>query len=187
MAKYTLLFKEYMDVGELPTSIDKIEMLLPGFKDAFIARNLYKEIGAETLELFKNRLDAVALRIYPKLKAQIDVRDAGINGRNRKDTETRNLATYGTFDKGEINTVNRNLAHAPINTPLNNEDVTDGSSQNVNSGQDVTHATDTGTIVREYEEQNIDTSISWAEFNERFNNLFSETLRAFDCCFLGVW
>lgn len=207
MAKYTILFKDYMDVGSLPASIDTIEDVLPGFTQAFIARNKYKEIGAETIEAFENRLDAVALRIYPSIKARLDVKDAAVNGRNRSETtkttkegrnsQTRQGQTDGTFDKGNIDTVQRNVAHAPITTVLNNEDVIDGSINTVSSGTDTTHATnsertegsntDTTTTTHEYTENNVDTSIAWAELNERFNGIFEETLRAFDCCFLGVW
>lgn len=193
MAKYTLLFKDFEDAGgELPASFALLEGLFPtSFIAVFNARNAYKEIGAETIAEFENRLDAKALEIYPRIKALVDAQTAGVKGRNRKETTIQELTQTldGTFDKGQITRISRNLAHAPITEPLNNTDVVDGMSQDETSGQDLNHSesTNAGTITREYEENNVDTSLAWADFVDRFKGIFEECLKAFDVCFLGVW
>ena len=76
--RITITLEEYFNGGyTLPENIDKfIELEISdvkyNIKDMFTKRNLYKEIGSETQELFKHNLDVLiddALALYnPQLK-----------------------------------------------------------------------------------------------------------------------
>lgn len=188
MAIYTLLFKDYKDAGGLlPASFTQLNELFDNvgldFAGAFDARFAFREIGAETLSQFENMLDAKARLIYPQIKSDLDAQSKAVDGRKRTETTTQDLTN--TAVKGGIKSVTRNLAHAPITTPLNDADVVDGASQSTDFDDDVN--TSTGTIIREYDESSIDDSIRYAELQERFKYVFQDALRAFDGCFLGVW
>lgn len=58
MANFTELFSEYLKTHEVPSVLDKLPPDESGktFKERFIERNYYKEIGSETEELFEMHL-----------------------------------------------------------------------------------------------------------------------------------
>lgn len=68
MAKYTQLLSEWLDGGgELPAVFDTIE----GFKELFVANFIDREIGFETPNLFKIKLDLRANLVIPAYQSRI--------------------------------------------------------------------------------------------------------------------
>ena len=73
MAKYTMLLAEYLQKGgQLPASFS----LIQGFEDLFIAKYCDKEIGFETDELFRIKLEYKANLLIPMYKQRIDMLSA---------------------------------------------------------------------------------------------------------------
>lgn len=58
MANFTEYFSKYLETHDVPSSLDKMPLDENGktFKQRFIERNYYKEIGSETEELFTMHL-----------------------------------------------------------------------------------------------------------------------------------
>lgn len=196
MAKYTILYKEYKDAGgKLPASFTQLVELWGNegfdFGGAFEARNLLREIGQETLDAFYDRLDAKARQIYPRVKMSLEALTTAAKGRTRKETTTQNLTgqTDSTFDKGQVKQTRNHYQHPLTVGALNGSETTDGDEVTTTSGADTQNTTTTngGTITREYEENTIDTALAYADLVDRYRNIFEDTLRAFDGCFLGVW
>jgi hypothetical protein len=67
MAKYTILFGEYLQTNELPTIFDEIT----GFSDLFVLKYIDHEIGFETEWLFEQKLLGRANLVIPIYKQRL--------------------------------------------------------------------------------------------------------------------
>lgn len=136
MAKYTETLAEYMNNGgELPAVFDTIN----GFSDLFVAKYIDREIGSETEDLFKIKLELKANLVIPAYKARIDEKAelkelllhpskkrvrSGNTTRTREGTISH---TTGLADNETITTRNGSIVHTIDGTDTgspNNQTVT---------------------------------------------------------------
>ena len=96
MAKYTELFAEYLESGgELPVAFKDID----GFEDLFVAHYCDKEIGFETEDLFKIKLEEraeIVIPIYVKLIESYEEAFSTINDPTKKHTRTFDIGSQNS-------------------------------------------------------------------------------------------
>ena len=78
MSKYTELLSEYLENNELPTIFDEIA----GFKEQFTIYFLDREIGFETEDLFKFKLENYANVLIPLYKVRLQQLTQAITNAN---------------------------------------------------------------------------------------------------------
>lgn len=128
MAKYTILFSEYLaDGGTLPTIFANIS----GFEDLFVARYCDKEIGFETEALFNIKLEERAELVIPAYVTLLEkYNQAWASLGNPTKTRTRTFtagAQAGQTTNLPINSVNATPSQTSrtdsyIDTDINVED-----------------------------------------------------------------
>ncbi len=130
MAKYTMLFAEYLqqDGRSLPAVFDQIA----GFSDFFVAHYCDKEIGFETDELFAIKLEERAKIIIPIYKRRIEYYEHALTNLN----ETIKKRTR-TYNAGEQNGEEFTL-------PVNAQDVSPSKTSKTGTYTDVTTESDEG-------------------------------------------
>ena len=112
--RITITLKEYLDGGySLPENIHKFITLDVdeneyNINDMFIQRNLYKEIGNETQELFKHNLTTLIDEALVMYNPQLKLLNENYNNlTNRKTTETtQGEATRNNNNKNYLNPAN---------------------------------------------------------------------------------
>lgn len=168
MAKYTELFAEFLNSGgTLPTAFSEIE----GFEDLFVARYCDKEIGFETEDIFKIKLEERAAIIIPAYVKRIAATDAAwlvVTDPTR--TQTR------TYDSGEKRTSTTSL-------PLNSQNAQPTQMGKADAYQDVD-----STV---FEGMTPDEAIRRAEYFQRLDGtpwiLLDACLREFENLFMKVY
>lgn len=168
MAKYTELFAEYLESGgELPAAFSQIE----GFEDLFIARYCDKEIGFETEDLFRIKLEERAAVIIPAYVKRIAATEAAwllVNNPERKQVRT--------FESGEKKTATRSL-------PLN--------AQTAQPTQTGTADAFTDTDTTDYSGVTPDEAIRRAEYLQNLDGtawiIIDACLREFENLFMKVY
>lgn len=168
MAKYTELFAEYLESGrELPAAFKDID----GFEDLFVARYCDKEIGFETEDLFKIKLEERAAIIIPAYVKRIEATEAAwliVTDPTRKQTRT--------YTSGEKQTATRLL-------PLN--------AQTAQPTQTATAQAYVDTDVSESEGLTPDEAIRRAEYFQKLDGtawiLLDACLREFENLFMKVY
>lgn len=111
MAKYTELLSEYLaGGGELPTAFDEID----GFKDLFIGYFCDHEIGFETEELFKIKLETRANLVIPDYLDHINNAQTAFNAMINP-TKTRRTDVHGGEQRSEQTNLPINLQTAQPN------------------------------------------------------------------------
>lgn len=133
MSKYTELLSEYLENNELPSIFNEIE----GFKEQFTSYYIDSEIGFETEELFKIKLENYANILIPLYKIRLEQIAKAITNANNpiktiydKYTTTFNIGkTKGTitnlpFDSqvAEPNAINENDATTNTETKEQNHE-----------------------------------------------------------------
>ena len=170
MAKYTMLFNDYLKEGfEIP-SFEEID----GFKEQFIAHFCDREIGIETPYLFATKLDARAKRVMPFYAKLVE-------------TQTRYLDLLKVPIKTHyfkediitnVGTQKNSVTELPIDaTTANPSAVTD-----VGARADSSH--------REYEDKeegtnNINDILT--ALNSQVDNIIDKCLNEFDSLFMQVF
>lgn len=97
MAKYTILYKDYLEDHVQPTIFSEIE----GFSDLFFATYCDREIGFEVEDTFELKLEALANLVIPVYKTKIEnVRNALASITNNKVT-TKTKTTDLPIDSDE--------------------------------------------------------------------------------------
>lgn len=161
MAKYTELFIEYVQGGgTLPALFDEIE----GFEDLFIQRFCDYEIGYETEELFKVKLDLKASLVIPVYKDRISKIN---NYLNKINTPSKTI----TQNYGETKASTTEL---PI-------DATTAEPSLINQNDEYTNE----QIESDYSINNIITMLKY--LHKEDSNILEELLNEFKTCFLGVY
>lgn len=168
MAKYTELFAEFLNSGgELPAAFSQIE----GFEDLFVARYCDKEIGFETEDIFKIKLEERAAIIIPAYVKRIAATEAAwlvVTEPTR--TQTR------TYDSGEKRTSTTSL-------PLNSQTAQPTQMGKADAYQDVD-----STV---FEGMTPDEAIRRAEYFQRLDGtawiLLDACLREFENLFMKVY
>lgn len=168
MAKYTELFAEFLNSGgTLPTAFSEIE----GFEDLFVARYCDKEIGFETEDIFKIKLEERAAIIIPAYVKRIAATEAAwlvVNDPTR--TQTR------TYDSGEKRTSTTSL-------PLNSQTAQPTQTGKADAYQDVD-----STV---FEGMTPDEAIRRAEYFQHLDGtawiLLDACLREFENLFMKVY
>ena len=101
MAKYTMLFKDFIEAGgQYPACFADIE----GLQDAFYGRYCVSEIGFETPSIFQIRLEAKANELVPFYKEKMTLASAqyvGMLTPSKLETITHEYGQAHTATKGE--------------------------------------------------------------------------------------
>ena len=101
MARYTMLFKDFIEAGgQYPACFAEIE----GLQDAFYGRYCVSEIGFETPSIFQIRLEAKANELVPFYKEKMTLASAqyvGMLTPSKIETITHEYGEAHTLTKGE--------------------------------------------------------------------------------------
>ncbi len=166
MAKYTELLVDYMKDNELPSIFSEIE----GFKDLFIKRFCDHEIGFETEELFKTKLDLTATTMIPLFKEKIE--NVKIAMKNALDPSK---STNSKINNGKRKSKIKDL-------PINSDG--EGIDPNQISEQDATE--DHSEIVEKG--SNGQDAIAIAKFfNDKIRSIMVECLNEFQSLFMQIY
>lgn len=173
MAKYTELLAEYLQGGGLlPASFSQID----GFENLFIGRYCDHEIGFETEELFKIKLETKAELLIPKYKKRIDL-----------------LTSYYTKAENptkvfyERATTQYNMGQQKIKTTeLPFDSAT--AEPNIINQNDAYQNDDNREVRREENGETTDEVMRMLEFlNKAINPLIEKLLNEFKDLFMGVY
>lgn len=173
MAKYTMLFADYLERGgALPSSFS----LITGFEDLFKKHYCDKEIGFETELLFAMKLEEYA-DIYMQLYA---------------DKLTRLTAAFGLFDAGakirytqEYKTFTGGAQHAettelPFDSATAEPSLLNDSNEYTNNDTRATTENETGGTLDELQRR--------LEYvNQRAHSIIKDLLDVFKPLFMGVY
>lgn len=173
MAKYTMLFAEYLaNGGALPSSFALIE----GFENLFIGEYCDHEIGFETDELFKIKLEHKANLLIPIYEEHIRLR-----------AEYWTRASNPTKVRYEKATTQYNMGEQQISTtelPLDSETATPNVINKTNSYIN----DDVKELRHEENGETLDEVIKMINFlNNDVNELIQKLLKEFKPLFMGVY
>lgn len=92
--RITITLKDYLDGGyELPTEFDQFynitifDTMYYNIRDMFITRNLYKEIGSETQELFKHNLGVLVNSAVSKYNFKLKLFEENVSNLMKRTVE----------------------------------------------------------------------------------------------------
>ncbi len=188
-ASYTEFLRDYLINNDLPASLGDADNVFDcDFTEEFTQYYLMREIGFETEELFKQKLNIQCDIMLPyyiekatKLKTLFD--DIFENGYTI--TQTNNLTS------AVINDVSTDV-RIDYNTPAGQTtkelpaSALSGGSENTNTRNG--SSTNTGTITTVYSKNPRYNSLdALTKFQEEFKNIKLECLQAFDCLFMQVY
>ena len=173
MAKYTMLLAEYLQKGgQLPASFS----LIQGLEDLFVAKYCDHEIGFETDELFRIKLEYKANLLIPMYKQRIDMLSAYW-------TKAEN-PTKVFYEKSTTLTNIGNQKNTTTDLPFNSV------TAEPNSISDLGERQDTGKteIRREENGETADEVLRIIDFlNKEVNPLIEKLLNEFKTLFMGVY
>lgn len=173
MARYTMLFKDFIEAGgQYPACFAEIE----GLQDAFYGRYCVSEIGFETPSIFQIRLEAKANELVPFYKEKMTLASAqyvGLLTPSKLETITHEYGQAHTATNGES-----------MDLPTDAETFTDPTTKT---------ATDTTTDERTDTDTH-ETGLSATErlevierLNEIKKPIMTELLNQFQSLFMGVY
>ena len=118
MNRITITLKEYLDGGYgLPSNIEKfyelsIDNNIYNVREMFIKRNLYKEIGSETQELFMHNLSVLIDEALTEFNPRLKILNENFNDLMKRTIEetTHSEASGNTNDKNYLNPANATAA-----------------------------------------------------------------------------
>ena len=173
MAKYTELLAEYLQGGGLlPASFAQID----GFENLFVGRYCDHEIGFETEELFRIKLEHKADLLIPKYKERIDL-----------------LASYWTKAENptkvyyERATTQYNMGQQKIKTTELPFDASTAEPNIINQN-DAYQNDDDREVRREENGENVDDVLKMLDFlNKAVSPLIEKLLNEFKDLFIGVY
>ena len=203
MAEYTITFKKYLDEyakGEAGYIIPFIDDFPPfslgnlnyNFKDMFISRNLYKEIGAETPEMFSHYLEQVmretAVKYVPKINIYIENFNNTVKRIQKLErTETKTYNTMNTNTSKYDHTINDKSYLNPINGDTDklqsrneNTNITNNLDKNTKTGNDTINKSDDYMLAMFQSNADILKKVMEIE------NIYMEALYHLDILFMGV-
>lgn len=164
MAKYTETFAEYLENGaELPAVFEEIN----GFTDLFIAHFCDKEIGFETENLFKIKLEASASIHIPFYKKKIELYENALLRLNNPEKEQTRVYESGV--KNGSTTI----------LPINSMNATPSQTSKTDAYVDTETVTNRG--------ETPDEAIKRAEYINNIKNIIEECLSRFDNLFMKVY
>lgn len=173
MAKYTMLFAEYLERGGLcPASFS----LIQGFEEIFKKHYCDKEIGFETEALFFMKLDEKA-DIYMQKYADKISRIATAWGVFDSPAKVRYTEEYKTFNGGAQKAKTTEL-------PFDSEE----AEASLINDTDAYENNDTRATTEKETGETHDEAIRTIEFlNGKVRNLIVDLLNEFKTCFMGVY
>ena len=173
MAKYTMLLAEYLQKGgQLPASFS----LIQGFEDLFIAKYCDKEIGFETDELFRIKLEYTADLIMKSYADKIATRAIYWT----KATNPTKTYYEKTTTLSNIGAQKNKTTDLPFNSV----------TAEPNSISDLGERQDTGEVEirREENGETADEVLRIIDFlNKEVNPLIEKLLNEFKDLFMGVY
>lgn len=173
MAKYTMLLAEYLAKGgQLPASF----ALVAGFEDLFIGRYCDSEIGFETDELFKIKLEAKAneiMQTYADRIAKITTAWTEYDNPVKVIEENENKTFDAGAQKGSTTELPFNSANVEPNTITNTDAYTNEEER--------------GTTRREHGATYDEAEKRLLFLNREVNTLIQKCLNEFKPLFMGVY
>lgn len=206
MAKYTELLSEYLaSGGELPAAFAQIE----GFEDLFVAEYIDREIGYETPELFKIKLELLANLVIPPYLARITALENVSNkiiAPNKKRVRTGNTertrggqiinaTTNGTPDARETTVKTYDLPTAGTLDPANQwgapsqvNITTEQMTENTESYKDYKENENYNNITDSEEGLTSSEALAIKEaYEKEIINLKVQLLKEFNTCFMVIF
>ena len=173
MAKYTMLLAEYLQKGgQLPASFS----LIQGFEDLFIAKYCDKEIGFETDELFRIKLEYTADLIMQSYADKIATRAIYWTKANNS-TKTYYEKTTTLSNIGAQKNKTTDL-------PFNSVDAEPNSISDLGERQDTGEV----EITKQDDNDTLDELMRMLDFlNKDVNTLVQKCLNEFKPLFMGVY
>lgn len=172
MAKYTILFGEYMkEAGRtLPAEFSQIE----GFSDLFVGHFCDREIGFETEELFNIKLQTRSTLVMPYYikKIQLQTKYLGLLNTPIKTTYFEEDVTANL---GEQNTSTTELPY----------DVQTAKPSTINKAEETTNTNHREGNNRE--EGTTDINAILNALNHNVSMILKDLLKEFDTLFMGVY
>ena len=172
MSKYTELLSEYLENNELPTIFDEIA----GFKEQFTMYFLDREIGFETEDLFKFKLENYANFLIPLYKVRLQQLTQAITNANNPIKVFYDKYTT-TFNLGETKASITNL---PFDSQVAQPKVINESTPTIN----------TETKEQNHEEKGTTTLEAYELLDKLNTSVYSvilELLERFDICFMQTY
>lgn len=210
MAKYTQLYIDYLlNGGQNPTVFTNIE----NFENRFIERYCDSEIGFETPELFKLKLEAKANVVIPfyveKLNIYKNLLEKYKEYKGREITETTSNSRDKVYNYGETveqsngTGTNGVIQNKTWELPLLNANLEENAPQNVTKQDEFTNTTIGTTTRNAYENKDSDDfsqsfnhneNLSNSEIQQQIqfilsqkNNIINECLNEFNSLFMQIW
>lgn len=197
-AEHTEFFTEYIAnnggaENALPSLFDKVPNItiddeVTTFKDAFILNFCDREIGFETEELFKLKLESRAKLVLPFYISKLN-QLASIDYINAKRTETEKRTNTGNITDGGKDTNTRFKGENPlIDTKLtfNAKAVTEQETNEIGYGKN-TNTTGSENVTREYTDSGIEARDLYERVLNDTMNVWNEIFKKFDSLFMQVW
>lgn len=173
MAKYTMLFAEYLERGgACPASFS----IINGFEELFKKHYCDKELGFETEALFFMKLDEKA-DLFMQLYADKISRLASAWTGYDTPAKVRYTQEYKTFNGGAQKAKTTEL---PFDSETAEASLINDTDAYVNSDNRATTETESGKTIDEAQRA--------IEFlNNKVHNLLIDLLNEFKTCFMGVY
>lgn len=188
-ANYTEFLRDYLINNALPASLsDADEAFECDFKEVFKQWFYMREIGFDTEEMFKQKLNAqisVFLPHYIDKANKLKTLFNSIFNTGYTITQTNDLTNSLINDTA-------NDTRIDYNTPVgSNQKILPPSAMSGGSENTITRnstSTNTGDITTEYSKNPRFNSLeALKEFQDNFKNIIYECLNAFDCLFMQVF
>lgn len=182
MANFTIYFSQYLKNHEVPSSLDRLPADENGksFKQRFIERNYFKEIGSETEELFSMHLAIRCDEVVEDYGWRIKIFSENIDKLMDRYIPTHNVTVIA--NEGSDTSEGNNEHYY---NPLNAQSGT--LSDNDKVGSTLTYGkTTTETIDRQH-------AVSWARSNPEImkeimalEDVYETALKSLDTLFMAV-
>lgn len=172
MARYTELLSEYLETNDLPEIFDQID----GFKEEFTSYYIDREIGFETENLFKIKLENYANVLIPLYVIRLkQVTNAITNFDNPIKTRYDKYTT--TFNLGKTKATITNLPFdsqdAEPNAINENDETTNTETREENHTENGLNAIDSYNLLE--------------KLNNRVYSVIFDLLKQFDICFMQTY
>lgn len=182
MANFTIYFSQYLKNHELPSALDKLPSDANGktFKQRFIERNYYKEIGSETEELFEMHLAIRCDEVVEDFGWKIKLFNDNYENLMNRYIDVHNEKTEQNEGEDISENENHNY-YNPLDTQSNTLSDTDKSKGNLKYGKKITTKED-------YQH-----AVSWARSNPEImkaslelQDIYSLALEFMDNLFMEI-
>lgn len=190
-ANYTEFLRDYLKHNELPEALSIADSAFAcDFKEIFTKYYLLREIGFDTEEIFKQKLEAqcdIYMNYYKEKAEALTTLFNDIFENGFSITQTNNLTNTIISD-----TMNDLRVH--YDTPADNSAAADNLPNNAITNVDknnTTHTgsnTNTGSITTLYSKNpRYNSYEAISKFREDFKNIIKECLDVFECLFMQVF